>query len=497
MYRNSRVTLPAILFLASILFLCGELSVHAQNGVNSIQPRPAVSILDSTKEQDGLVGSVRRIKIEAAKIEDKEGRAAEGPRQLLELTTYGIKGNRIENISYPIPDSLVGKEEYKYDQRGNIVEMTLRDDQGLIINREAYTYEFDSFGNWTKMVTSLVLFENGELKKEPVEVTYRTLTYYFDDSIAKIVDPAPPTAAANVPAPAEFRPATFEPVKSNVRAPEGDVTAAALKSAGEPPPSAAATEPKKARLITTIKPNTHETITMRSVPAPVNDGASTPATSSTPGRTSSYLKAKMNETLPATTEAEKPDEKASPPATISPSSKTTADADAMANANAIRQRTAYEYYQAGLAKFAAGDLKAALGSYLESIKLEPKSAEVQLNLGLTYLRLEKDKDAAKAFGESVKLNPESPEAHYGLGLSYFRMHRFRDAANSFKKAVAISPNMAKAHYGLSLAYEELNEHNAVLDEFRILERLDKELAKKLMQTFPQIPFTCRYTQLCQ
>ena len=57
-----------------------------------------------------------------------------------------------------------------------------------ILSREAYSYEFDKFGNWTKMVTSLIVFENGELKREPVEVTYRTLTYYFDDNVAKIVE---------------------------------------------------------------------------------------------------------------------------------------------------------------------------------------------------------------------------------------------------------------------------------------------------------------------
>src|SRR6185369_6296256 len=116
-----------------------------------------------------------------------------------ELTTYGIKGNRVENTTYPIPGSLVGKEEYKYDEHGHITQMTVRDERGSIVNREAYSYEFDKFGNWTKMVTSLVVFENGELKREPVEVTYRTVTYYFDDTVAKIVEEPKPTIAPAVP----------------------------------------------------------------------------------------------------------------------------------------------------------------------------------------------------------------------------------------------------------------------------------------------------------
>src|SRR5690349_21357518 len=193
--------LPAVLLLGPVLTFSAP--VQAQNSVTA-SARPAISVLDSTKEQDGLVGSVRRVKTETAKIELKDGRSVEGAPQLVEVTTYGIKGNRIENTSYPIAGSLVGKEEYKYDERGNITEMTLRDEHGAIVSREAYSYEFDKFGNWTKMTTNLVVFENGELKREPVEVTYRTVTYYFDDTVAKAIEEPPkPTilTAESVPEP--------------------------------------------------------------------------------------------------------------------------------------------------------------------------------------------------------------------------------------------------------------------------------------------------------
>src|SRR5690348_13177621 len=187
---------PAVLLLGPVLVFSA--AVRAQNSVTA-SARPAISVLDSTKEQDGLVGSVRRVKTETARLEIKDGQQVEGPAQLVEVTTYGVKGNRIENTTYPLAGSLVGKEEYKYDEHGNITEMTLRDNSGAILSREAYTYEFDKFGNWTKMLTSLVVFENGELKREPTEVTYRTVTYYFDDTVAKAVEaPAP----VPVPAPA-------------------------------------------------------------------------------------------------------------------------------------------------------------------------------------------------------------------------------------------------------------------------------------------------------
>lgn len=194
-----RRLLPALLFWTAVLTINMRVDAQDISVSAAVSTRPAISVLDSTKEQDGLLGSVRRVKTETAKIELKDGRPVEGPPQLVEITTYGIKGNRVENTSYPIAGSLVGKEEYKYDERGNITEMTVRDDRGSIVNREAYTYEFDKFGNWTKMVTNLVVFENGELKREPIEVTYRTVTYYFDDTVAKIVDEPKPTIAPAVP----------------------------------------------------------------------------------------------------------------------------------------------------------------------------------------------------------------------------------------------------------------------------------------------------------
>jgi len=413
---------PAVLLLGPVLTFIAP--VQAQNSVTA-SARPAISVLDSTKEQDGLVGSVRRVKTESAKIEIKDGREVEGQPQLVEITTYGIKGNRIENTSYPIAGSLVGKEEYKYDDRGNITEMTLRDERGAIINREAYAYEFDKFGNWTRMVTSLVVFENGALKREPVEVTHRTVTYYFDDNVAKAVEEVKISPAAAV----EAKVVTAESV---------------------PEPASRATE---------------ETGILK-----VNYAGSTPAAPEISENPPPFVLAKKETPAPAVAPAEAP-----APASTNPG---------------------MDLYQTGRNRFEAGDVKGAIDAYLQSIKLEPNSAEVFLNLGHAYLKAEKNSDAIKAFKQSVKLNPDQAESQYGLGVACFRSGRHKEAAEAFKKAATLSPSMAKAHYGLSLAYGELGETNKLMDEYRILERLDKTLAKKVAQTFPEHDYSCRLVRGC-
>lgn len=395
---------PAVLLLGPVLTFTAP--VQAQNSVTA-SARPAISVLDSTKEQDGLVGSVRRVKTETARIEIKDGHPIEGPSQLVEVTTYGIKGNRIENTSYPLAGSLAGKEEYKYDERGNITEMTLRDDRGAILSREAYTYEFDKFGNWTKMTTSLVVFENGELKREPTEVTYRTVTYYFDDSVAKAVEePEPKQVSVSVP-----EPVLRAVEQGEILGIEYKVISISAPEVGSNPPPLVLTQPKTPIVVPVLNP-------------------------------------------------------------------------------------AMDLYNTGRNRFDAGDVKGAIEAYVQSIKLEPGSAEVYLNLGHAYLKLQKDSDAIKAFKQSLKLNPDQPETQYGVGLAWFRRGQFQEAVDAFKKAVTLDPKMAKAHYGLTLAYQELGQSQGVIEHYRILERLDKTLARKVALTFPQYNFSCRQMQGC-
>ena len=472
----ARRILPACLLGVFLLTIVEP--VRSQD--NSVSPRPAVTVLDSTKEQDGLVGSVRRVKTETAKIELKDGRPVEGPAQLVEVTTYGIKGNRIENTSYPMGGSVAGKEEYKYDERGNITEMTVRDDHGAILSREAYNYEFDKFGNWTKMVTSLVVFENGQLKREPVEVTYRTVTYYFDDSIAKIVDEQPkartpepvvePAVVMAAGVPAAVNVEVRDQNTLDVTARVSDAASGLGEDTGEPPP-----------MLKRLKGERVESaFNARKQEEPVAEKVTAAATTVP-------LKAEPKPVKPES----KPETKFAPVAVPAASESNTAE-----NAAAITQKQAYELYTSGRSRFDAGDAPGAIELYLQSIKLEPKSSEVHLNLGHAYLKLQKDRDAIKEFKESIKLNPNVAESQYGLGFVTFRLGRFREAADSFKKATVLDPRMAKAHYGLSLAYQELGMTSAVVEEYRLLEKLDKNLAKKLVQTFPQINFSCRLVQGC-
>jgi hypothetical protein len=149
-----------------------------------------------SREQDGLSGPVRRVRVETANIVTRDGKLMELPRSLIEVSTYDARGRKTDSVAYPVEGATApGKEEYKHDDKGNIIEMTLRGNDGSVLSKEKYTYEFDEFGNWEKMTTAVAIYENGTISYEPTAVTYRTLTYYYGPPIRKPGVPATSVAA--------------------------------------------------------------------------------------------------------------------------------------------------------------------------------------------------------------------------------------------------------------------------------------------------------------
>jgi protein TonB len=209
---SKRLNLTLLFALLPLCAVCASAGVP-RNARALLRLGATPASLDAAateREQDGLAGPVRRVKTETAKIIVKGGRPVEGERQVLETTTYDQKGNRVDNAYFlAAGGTLTGKEVYKYDERGNIVEMTLHNDDGTLLAKEVYTYEFDAMGNWVKMTTSVAMMEGGKVTFEPSEVTYRTISYYLDQTmLAKMSLPA---GATQSPAPSGGAPANAAP----------------------------------------------------------------------------------------------------------------------------------------------------------------------------------------------------------------------------------------------------------------------------------------------
>lgn len=178
--------------------------VTATSGQSNLTAKASVSQQsasgnDSDRVRDGLLGPVRRIRTEIVKLSNAGGKTVEDTKRvLLETAEYDLKGSKTQNQYFPVAGSApTGREVYKYDDKGNISEMTLVNADGSLLSKEVYKYEADSLANWVKMTTSVAVVENGKVVFEPTEVTYRTIFYYLDATMAKMIE----SAANSVPAP--------------------------------------------------------------------------------------------------------------------------------------------------------------------------------------------------------------------------------------------------------------------------------------------------------
>ena len=223
-----RILSACFFLLVLVTAVSGQSTLTAKA---SAQPQPAAidgSGSENDRARDGLLGPVRRVRTEVVKLSAVAGGKSieDSKHVLLESAEYDLKGVKTQNQYFPIAGAtLTGREVYKYDEKGNISEMTLVNADGSLVSKEVYKYEYDSVGNWVKMTTSVAVVENGRIGFEPTEVTYRTIFYYLDAAMAKMLQPASsvaPASAATGEAPVqpskslETKPASALPPQSSL-----------------------------------------------------------------------------------------------------------------------------------------------------------------------------------------------------------------------------------------------------------------------------------------
>lgn len=72
--------------------------------------------------------------------------------------------------------------------------------------------------------------------------------------------------------------------------------------------------------------------------------------------------------------------------------------------------------------------------------------------------------------------------HLNLGIAYYRLDQHDDSIEEFKQEIRIESDMGDAHYFLSLVYLDKGEKELSLDEYKILKKINEELANKLFES---------------
>ncbi|MES0446282.1 MAG: tetratricopeptide repeat protein, partial [Desulfobacterales bacterium] len=111
-------------------------------------------------------------------------------------------------------------------------------------------------------------------------------------------------------------------------------------------------------------------------------------------------------------------------------------------------------------------------SILETIvKQDPNNQRFRMELGNTYVKLEKYQEAEKHFKHILSLNAEDPRSHYLLGLCYENWGKPDMALKEYREAVALNPDHFLAHFHRGLIHIESGRWDSAERAFSEARRL--------------------------
>jgi tetratricopeptide (TPR) repeat protein len=105
-----------------------------------------------------------------------------------------------------------------------------------------------------------------------------------------------------------------------------------------------------------------------------------------------------------------------------------------------------------------GDYAAAERMNRSIVRLRPKLAEAQVNLGLSLYLQKKYEDAIGAFERGLKLKPEMANAWLFLGICEFNVNRPGQAIPPLTKFIAQKPDDFQGRYFLGLAHLAVDQY---------------------------------------
>lgn len=109
---------------------------------------------------------------------------------------------------------------------------------------------------------------------------------------------------------------------------------------------------------------------------------------------------------------------------------------------------------------------AAIQTYQDLLKDDPKNAGYMNMIGIAYLDLGKYDFAKKYFIRASKADKKNTNAVNNLGMVYYHQRDFRRAIREYQRAIGIDPQQAGPHANLGFAYYNTNKFLEAAVEFQ-------------------------------
>ena len=127
---------------------------------------------------------------------------------------------------------------------------------------------------------------------------------------------------------------------------------------------------------------------------------------------------------------------------------------------------------------AIGKLSNAITSYNETLRLDPRRADVHDKLGLTYTEQShallgakmadqnKLAMAVKEHKQAIEIDHSNGWFQHNLGMAYERQRKYSEAAAQYEKTVALAPNLGYTRYRLGMIYSRSRKYEEAMTQYR-------------------------------
>lgn len=108
----------------------------------------------------------------------------------------------------------------------------------------------------------------------------------------------------------------------------------------------------------------------------------------------------------------------------------------------------------------------ALDLFKKALAASPRSARIYNNIGSALFSLGRYDEAQQAQEQAIRLNPKSAEAYNNMGILFKARGDYEKAVSCFRKALALQPAFPAAHLHLGLLYADQNDIQNALTVLR-------------------------------
>jgi len=141
----------------------------------------------------------------------------------------------------------------------------------------------------------------------------------------------------------------------------------------------------------------------------------------------------------------------------------------------------------GVVLYYRGALEAAVGSFRQSVHLNPDYSEAYNNLGLALSKLGRAEEAVDAFQNALKIDPKMGEVYNNLGFLYHTSAQFERAVEMFGQAIENAADTSIAYTNLGNSYYKLRQPDQALEAWKRALELDpmNENARRGLRMYQQ------------